>query len=138
MKKRIIFTACIFGALAVIAGAFGAHGLEGKLSAKNMEVWHTAVQYQFYHTFALLFLSTLTRHKTRLIGQCYYLFMFGIILFSGSLYLLAFSDLTDWSWLPVLGPVTPIGGAMLIAGWILLGVAVMKMTDRTSKNGDIA
>ncbi len=59
MKKRIIITASVFGILAVVAGAFGAHGLQGSLSPKNMEVWHTAVQYQFYHVFALLFLSTL-------------------------------------------------------------------------------
>jgi len=127
MKRRFIITACVFGALAVIAGAFGAHGLEGKLSAKNMEVWHTAVEYQFLHTFALIFLSTLTRFKIRLIGHCYYLFSFGIVLFSGSLYMLACSDLIDWSWLPILGPITPIGGVLFIAGWVTLGIAALKI-----------
>lgn len=128
MKRRIIFTSSIFGMLAVIAGAFGAHGLEGKLSAKNMEVWHTAVQYQFYHTFALIFLSTLTRFKIKLVSHCYILFSLGIILFSGSLYLLACAQLIDWSWLPgVAGPVTPIGGLLFIAGWICLGIAALKI-----------
>jgi uncharacterized membrane protein YgdD (TMEM256/DUF423 family) len=126
MKKKIIITASIFGALAVIAGAFGAHGLEGSISPKNMEVWHTAVQYQFYHVFALLFLSTLSRFKTRLIGQCYYLFTFGIVFFSGSLYLLACSDLLDWSWISVAGPITPIGGLLFIAGWIILLTAAFR------------
>ncbi|BAU53910.1 DUF423 domain-containing protein [Mucilaginibacter gotjawali] len=127
MKRRIIITAAIFGMLAVIAGAFGAHGLEGKLSAKNMEVWHTAVQYQFYHTFALIFLSTLTRFKIRLVGHCYILFTIGIVLFSGSLYLLSCKDLIEWSWLPILGPITPIGGVLFIAGWVCLGIAALKI-----------
>ena len=79
MKNKIIITASIFGMLAVIAGAFGAHALNNSLSAKNLEVWHTAVQYQFYHVFALLFLSTFTDFKRRLFNASYYLFILGII-----------------------------------------------------------
>lgn len=128
MKKRIIITASVFGVLAVIAGAFGAHALEKLLAPQNLEIWRTAVQYQFYHTFALIFLSTLTRHNIKLIPHIYYLFSIGIVLFSGSLYLLACRDLLDWTWLPgALGPVTPIGGALFIAGWITLGVAALKI-----------
>jgi len=123
MKRRIIITASVLGALAVIAGAFGAHGLEGTLSPKNMEVWHTAVQYQFYHVFALLYLSTATRYKTRLINNCYYLFTFGILFFCGSLYLLACRDALGWTWLTFLGPVTPVGGLLFIGAWITLAVA---------------
>jgi uncharacterized membrane protein YgdD (TMEM256/DUF423 family) len=130
MKKKIIVTACVFGVLAVIAGAFGAHGLEGKLSPKNLQVWHTAVQYQFYHVFALLFLSTLTRYKTRLVNDSYNLFTYGIIFFSGSLYMLSCSELIGWSWLPVLGPITPLGGLMFIAGWIVL--AIIPFKERTN------
>jgi uncharacterized membrane protein YgdD (TMEM256/DUF423 family) len=128
MKKRIIVTASIFGALAVIAGAFGAHGLEGVLSPKNIGVWHTAVEYQFYHVAALGLLSTLTRYRIKIVRHCYYLFSVGIILFCGSLYLLACVSLIDISWLqPVLGPVTPIGGAFFIAGWITLCIAATKI-----------
>ena len=123
MKKKFIITASAFGALAVIAGAFGAHGLDGLLSPKNMEVWHTAVQYQFFHVFALLFLSKMTRHKTRLINDCYYLFTFGIIFFSGSLYLLSCRNLLGWHWIQFAGPVTPLGGLFFIGGWVTLGVA---------------
>jgi uncharacterized membrane protein YgdD (TMEM256/DUF423 family) len=126
MRKKIIITASAFGALAVIAGAFGAHSLEGSLSAKNVEVWHTAVQYQFYHVFALLFLSKMTRYKTRLINDCYYLFTFGIIFFSGSLYLLSCQSLLGWSWVPIMVPITPIGGLFFIAGWVTLGIAAIK------------
>jgi len=128
MKKRIIVTASVFGALAVIAGAFGAHGLEGSLSAKNLAIWHTAVEYQFYHTAALGVLSTLTRYRIKIIKHCYYLFLGGIILFCGSLYLLSCVSLIGLSWItPVMGPITPFGGVLLIAGWVVLGLAALKI-----------
>jgi uncharacterized membrane protein YgdD (TMEM256/DUF423 family) len=123
MNKQIIVTASLLGMLAVVTGAFGAHGLKARLDAAQLEVWHTAVQYHFYHVFALLFLSTFTRFKNNLVFTCYWLFTFGIILFSGSLYLLACRDLLGWSWLHILGPITPIGGLLFIAGWFTLAIA---------------
>jgi uncharacterized membrane protein YgdD (TMEM256/DUF423 family) len=123
MNKQIIVTASFFGLLAVVAGAFGAHALKAVLNAQQLEVWHTAVQYQFYHVFALLFLSTFTRFKNNIVLTTYYLFTFGIILFSGSLYLLACRDILGWSWLPMVGPITPIGGLLFIAGWVTLAIA---------------
>ena len=126
MKEKIILTASVFGGLAVIAGAFGAHALQQALSPKNIETWKTAVQYQFYHTFALLFLATIARYKTSLIKHAYWLFSFGIILFSGSLYLLACRDLLGWKSAEVIGPVTPAGGLLFIAGWITLAFAAFK------------
>ena len=126
MKNNIIITASIFGILAVIAGAFGAHGLTGYLSPKQLDVWHTAVQYQFYHTFALLFLSTFAQSKNKLITASYYLFTFGIVFFSGSLYLLACRDILGWGWLIYMGPVTPVGGLFFILGWLMLLLAAFK------------
>ncbi|ASU34201.1 DUF423 domain-containing protein [Mucilaginibacter xinganensis] len=126
MKKKIFITASVLGALAVIAGAFAAHGLQGRLTAKEMQVWNTAVQYQFYHVFALLGLSSLSRYQTRLIKDCYYLFTLGIVFFSGSLYLLATRGLTGWTWADIIGPVTPLGGVLFIGGWITMGVAAFK------------
>ncbi|HEY8927881.1 MAG TPA: DUF423 domain-containing protein [Mucilaginibacter sp.] len=126
MKKRIFITAAITGALAVIMGAFGAHALQGILKPKDLEVWHTGVQYQFYHTAALLGLSSLSRHKTRLVKDAYYLFLIGIIFFSGSLYLLACQAQLGIGWLPLIGPVTPLGGLLLIGGWITMGIAATK------------
>lgn len=126
MNKQIIITASLFGMLAVITGAFGAHGLKDKLSVQQLEVWHTAVQYHFYHVFALLFLSTFARFKNGLIMASYYLFAIGIICFSGSLYLLACRDVLGWSWIPAMGPVTPLGGLLFIAGWITLAMAAYR------------
>ncbi|MCC8410159.1 DUF423 domain-containing protein [Mucilaginibacter sp. UR6-1] len=126
MNKQIIFTAAVFGAVAVILGAFGAHGLRALIAERQLEVWQTGVQYNFYHVFALLFLSTFTRFKNKLIAAAYYLFTLGIVFFSGSLYLLSCRDLLGWNWLSVLGPVTPIGGLLFIAGWVCLALAALR------------
>jgi uncharacterized membrane protein YgdD (TMEM256/DUF423 family) len=129
MKRRIFVTASIFGAFGVIAGAFGVHSLQGRLSAPSLQVWNTAVQYQFYHVFALLALSSLSQYKTRLVKDCYYLFTAGIIFFSGSLYLLACQQLLGWDWLNFMGPVTPLGGVLFIGGWITMGIAATKTSN---------
>jgi uncharacterized membrane protein YgdD (TMEM256/DUF423 family) len=126
MDKRIVITASLFGMLAVIAGAFGAHGLQHSLSSRNLDVWHTAVQYHFYHVFALLILSTFTRFNTKLISASYYLFTLGIVLFSGSLYLLSCRGLLGWDWLSVMGPITPLGGLLFILGWLMLALAAIR------------
>lgn len=126
MNKQIVITAAIYGLLAVITGAFGAHALKSKLEAGQIEVWHTAVQYQFYHVFALLFLSTINPLNNNWIVWSYYFFTLGILLFSGSVYLLATRSLTGWNWVRFLGPVTPIGGLLFMAGWITLGLAALK------------
>jgi uncharacterized membrane protein YgdD (TMEM256/DUF423 family) len=126
MNKQIIITASLFGVLAVIAGAFGAHALRASLPPKQLEVWQTAVQYQFYHVFALLFLSTSSRFKSKLITSIYYLFTFGIIFFSGSLYLLSCRDLLGMPGLAAIGPITPIGGLLFIIGWVMLALAAIR------------
>ena len=126
MNKQITITAAAFGALAVICGAFGAHALKALLPPRQLEVWQTAVQYQFYHVFALLFLSTLSGGKNRLIVASYYLFTFGILLFSGSLYLLACRDLLKMPGLISIGPVTPVGGLLFIIAWITMALAVFR------------
>jgi len=125
MSRKIIITAAVFGLLAVIAGAFGAHGLEPLLTLKQKEVWHTAVQYQFYHVFALLFLSFFNG-DAKLTMISYYLFTFGIICFSGSLYLLACSNQLGITNLMIIGPITPLGGLLFIAGWATLALAAIR------------
>ena len=114
--------------LAVVTGAFGAHGLKALLTSAQLEVWHTAVQYHFYHVFALLFLSTFARFKNNLIIASFYFFTFGIILFSGSLYLMACRDILGLSLnlIKIIGPVTPIGGLLFIIGWLMLALAALR------------
>lgn len=125
MNKRIIIVASLFGILAVILGAFGAHKLKELLDPTQLDTWHTAVQYHFYHTLALLFLGTFSRFRSRSINAASWFFTFGIIFFSGSLYLLSVRDLLNLQ-LSFLGPITPIGGALFILGWISLLVAAAK------------
>ena len=114
--------------LAVVTGAFGAHGLKALLTSAQLEVWHTAVQYHFYHVFALLFLSTFARFKNNLIIASFYFFTFGIVLFSGSLYLMACRDILglNLNLVKIIGPVTPIGGLLFIIGWLMLALAALR------------
>ncbi|MEJ5963062.1 DUF423 domain-containing protein [Pedobacter immunditicola] len=126
MNKRIILTAAFFGVLAVILGAFGAHGLKSIVNNDALGIWAKGVEYQFYHVFALLFLSTFARFRNKLIDWSYYCFTAGILLFSGSLYLLATRDVLNLSFVHILGPITPVGGLFFIAGWVLLFFAALR------------
>ncbi|WP_437921970.1 DUF423 domain-containing protein [Sphingobacterium sp. LRF_L2] len=126
MNKQIILTASFFGLTAVILGAFGAHGLEGKISDYHLGTWKTANQYHFYHTLALLFLSTFSRAKNASIRVSYFCFVLGIVLFSGSLYLLSVRSLIGLDDFRLLGPITPIGGLFFIIGWVGLFIAALR------------
>ena len=107
--------AAISGALAVSLGAFGAHGLKEMLTPAMLEIFKTGVQYQFYHTFALLAVGILqSLGESNQLKWASRLFVAGIIIFSGSLYLLSISGIK------VLGAITPIGGIAFIAGWVML------------------
>ena len=126
MNKQIILTASFLGLLAVVLGAFGAHGLEGKISEYQIGTWKTANQYHFYHTLALLFLSTFSRAKNASIRLSFLAFTIGIVLFSGSLYLLSVRSLLGIESVSILGPITPIGGLFFMVGWIVLFVAAVR------------
>ena len=112
----------ISGALSVMFGAFGAHGLEDRLSASYLDTFNTAVRYQILHTLALLGIICLPDHlvKLRTLHWVAISFAAGVLLFSGSLYLLVLFDI------PSLGVITPIGGAALILGWVLLLLSVRR------------
>ncbi len=126
MNKRLIIIASVFGILAVILGAFGAHALKSLLDPASLEVWKTAVSYQFYHTLALLFISLLPASEGRAGNIAAWFFSLGILLFSGSLYLISTKEILNISQLSVLGPLTPVGGLFFILGWISLISIAMK------------
>lgn len=114
--------AALSGFVSVAAGAFGAHALKAVLSPAPMAVWQTAVQYQMFHTLALLAVVALPVAATgqRLARAAGWLFVGGIALFSGSLYLLALTGVRWW------GAVTPLGGTLFLAGWTCLGAALLR------------
>ena len=114
MAKTLLMLAAISGLLAVAIGAFGAHGLKGRITTDLMAVFQTGVQYHFYHTLALLLVGILMLQfpQVSLLKWSGLLFAAGMVIFSGSLYVMA---LTGIKWL---GAITPIGGVAFIAGWL--------------------
>jgi uncharacterized membrane protein YgdD (TMEM256/DUF423 family) len=126
MNKRIISTAAIFGILAVIFGAFGAHALKARISPLELETWKTAVDYQFYHVFALLFLAVYPKTTNKFVNWSFWCFSIGIILFCGSLYLIATKSLFQIQQVSILGPLTPVGGLFFIGGWLSLLLSSLK------------
>ena len=115
MSKRLYFT-FILGGFTVILGAFGAHLLEKLLSAAQLASFETGLRYQFYHVFFLIFLSLIPRIEEKDKNKITLLISVGILLFSGSIYLLNLQDVLGLN-LSFLGPVTPIGGSLLIFAW---------------------
>ncbi len=110
MKPSWIAIGAVLGALAVITGAFGAHGLKDRLSAVELEVWKTGVLYHALHAIALVLYGVFDREgRGRVVGWC---FVAGIALFSGSLYALALGAPQ------AVGAITPFGGVALIVGWL--------------------
>jgi uncharacterized membrane protein YgdD (TMEM256/DUF423 family) len=126
MNKRIILTAAILGILAVSLGAFGAHALKVRVSAEALGLWKTGVEYHFYHTLALLFLGLAPAGNPRYVRISSYCMLAGIVLFSGSLYLLALREVLGSGYGSILGPVTPVGGLLFILGWFYLILIALK------------
>ena len=126
MKKGFIQSSAILGALSVSLGAFAAHGLKKILTADELQIFETAVRYQFYHVFALLAVGILFQtFPGALMKWSGYLFISGIVLFSGSLYLLCYfrHNGLPYEWV---GAITPFGGLAFIAGWLMLFVGISK------------
>ncbi len=121
MNPIFVVLGGLLGGLAVGLGAFGAHGLRGRLSLERLETFETGVRYQVYHALALLAAGLLSAHLPGAgwAAAAGWLFLAGVLLFSGSLYLLVFTGNTRW------GAVAPIGGTALIAGWACLALAAL-------------
>jgi len=121
MQRNFAAIGAVLGFLSVALGAFGAHALKKVLSPDMLAVYHTGVEYQMAHSLALLLVSLATVHvPSKLLTYAGWLFVTGIILFSGSLYLLAVTGIQR------LGAITPLGGLCFLAGWALLAIAFGK------------
>ncbi|MDI6033105.1 DUF423 domain-containing protein [Flavobacterium sp. LB2P84] len=130
MDKRILSTGAILGMIAIILGAFGAHALKKVLSIEQLSTFETGVRYQMYHALFLLFFGLMKDIPQKTKKAIYFLVLFGVILFSGSIYLLATNDLTTFDF-KIIGFVTPIGGLLLILAW---GVLLMNIMNKKSQN----
>lgn len=119
MDKKIISTGAIFGMIAIILGAFGAHALKKILSIEALSTFETGVKYQMYHALFLVLIGTLNELSLKAKKIIYNLVVFGVLFFSGSIYLLATNPLTSFDF-KVIGFITPIGGLLLILGWGVL------------------
>jgi len=131
MRKTFLRLGSLFALLAVVLGAFGAHALEDAVAPEQLATFETGVRYQFYHALALIGVGLLMYwRKTNLLPWAGRLFAIGILLFSGSIYLLALRDLLqiEVSWA---GPITPIGGTLFIIGWALLLISTYQENQRS-------
>ena len=122
-SRRVLGTGAALALLAVLSGAFAAHGLKTMLDAQQLALFETSARYQMYHALALLIvgiLASLRQFSRPLLKLAAFAFILGIFLFCGSLYLLALSGIT-W-----LGAITPLGGTAFLAGWLALMIAALK------------
>jgi uncharacterized membrane protein YgdD (TMEM256/DUF423 family) len=127
MHKTYLKTAAFLGALSVLLGAFAAHKLKTLVSDVAVNTFETGVRYQFYHVFALLAVGVLyANYPNKLLKAAGWLFIAGIVFFSGSLYLLTYKEAAVLPGLKWVGPITPIGGAFFIAGWVCLALGIKK------------
>lgn len=127
MKQLTLLFATIYGALSVILGAFGAHALKKILSNTALSSFETGVKYQMYHAIVLLIIGFYLPFSTRLENITAWMLIIGTFLFSGSIYLLSMQHVWNMN-LRFLGPVTPLGGLLMIVGWVLLAFVVVRLT----------
>lgn len=124
MNRTILLIAILMGALAIILGAFGAHGLEKLVPADAVETFEVGVRYQMYHALFLLFLGLWPQGSDRIKKLVLLMVVVGVVLFSFSIYALALNSLTAFDF-KTFGFLTPIGGVFLILGWIFLGYHIL-------------
>ena len=130
MNRTILLVGTAMGMLAIILGAFGAHGLEKLVDAEAIDTFETGVKYQMYHALFLLFLGLWNGIAVKSKKMVFTLVLLGVVLFSFSIYLLALNSLTSFDF-KIIGFLTPIGGVLMISGWAVLAYKILK----TKKKG---
>lgn len=126
MNKSILILGSIFGLLAVILGAFAAHGLENSIDKDAIETFQTGVRYQMYHAVLLLFVGITSKINDKTKRVIFYSILFGVVLFSGSIYGLATNELSSFDFKRI-AFITPIGGFLLILSWTLMLLNFIKL-----------
>jgi len=125
IEKKIFLVASILGLIAVVLGAFAAHGLRDALVTTSLESFQTGVRYQMYHVFFLFVVGLLPQLTPAQKNRLFWLTIIGVVLFSVSIYLLSSNTLTPIDF-GFLGPITPIGGLFLISAWVVLFYHLLK------------
>ncbi|WP_293298763.1 DUF423 domain-containing protein [Allomuricauda sp.] len=128
MNRTILLTGTFLGMLAIVLGAFGAHGLEKLVDSEAVDTFETGVRYQMYHALFLLFLGMYNGVKIKAKKPVFILLLLGVVLFSFSIYLLALNSLTSFDF-KIIGFLTPIGGVFLIMAWIYLGYHILTQKE---------
>ncbi|WP_298556487.1 DUF423 domain-containing protein [uncultured Algibacter sp.] len=129
MNKTILITASLLGVLSIILGAFGAHALKDLIPYESQQTFETGVRYQMYHALLLLFVgsTSLIQQKTKKI--IYFLVVFGLLFFSGSIYGLATNELSGFNFKSI-GFITPLGGLLLIMAWVFMLVCFLNISSK--------
>lgn len=129
MKRRFLASGALMALIATIFGALGAHAFKSVLTPDQLESFKTATQYQFYHALALIAVGIIYAHwPDKFMLWSGYLFLAGILIFSGSIYILSTKDISHIH-APFLGPLTPVGGLCFMTGWISFIVSLFRMKD---------
>ena len=129
MGRRFYVAGFLFGLIGVIMGAFAAHGLKPVLTPESLDSFETGVRFQMYHALLFILLGTMKPLSIRLSNWVFILLLGGVILFSGSIYLLATNSLTSFDFTTI-ALVTPLGGSLLIGCWILLLISFLKLKKK--------
>lgn len=124
--KQIVVAALLLLVLGIILGAFGAHGLKGKMSAEKIMSYETGVRYQLLNAIALIGLAGLSSQLHFSLKVSFVFILSGVILFSGSIYGLTLQEITGVQLNKILGPITPMGGLLIIIGWTIVLINVVK------------
>lgn len=129
MNRNLLVSGAFFGMIAIILGAFGAHGLKPLLNAEAIATFETGVKYQMYSALFMLVLGGLPMVSEKVKRTCFYLTTIGILFFSGSIYFLATNSLTTFDF-RVIALFTPLGGTLLITAWLVLLISFIKLKKK--------
>ncbi len=129
MNKKLLILASVLGLLSIALGAFGAHGLKKIITVDAIQTFETGVRYQMYHALLLLFVASQATLKSKTKRIIYFLVLIGVVLFSGSIYLLATNSVTAFDF-KTIGFITPVGGLFLLLSWLILVLNFIKMKEK--------